>query len=183
MPFVKTDFAGLMVFEPRVFEDNRGHFFEAYNEEIFKEVFSQKFVQDNQSFSKKGVIRGLHFQLPPFAQTKLVRAISGTILDVAVDIRKGSPTFGKVFSIELSSANKRQLLIPRGFAHGFSVLSDVAEILYKCDNFYNKESDAGIRFNDAELGIDWQVGEADAIVSEKDLQLPDFRNCRNDFSF
>ena len=182
MPFINTDISGLFVFEPRVFGDNRGHFFEAYNEEIFKEVFSNKFVQDNQSYSRKGVIRGLHYQLPPFAQTKLVRVVSGQILDVAVDIRKGSPTFGKVFAIELSAANKKQLLIPQGFAHGFSVLSDEAEVLYKCDSFYNKEHDAGIRFNDSTFGIDWQVPVNDAIVSEKDLQLPDFANCRNSFA-
>lgn len=181
MPFVETEIAGLLIFEPRVFEDNRGYFFEAYNEQNFKELSSIRFVQDNQSFSKKGVIRGLHYQLPPFAQTKLVRVLSGNILDVAVDIRQASPTFGKAFAVELSAINKRQLLIPRGFAHGFSVLSESAEILYKCDNFYNKDSDAGIIFNDPALAIDWQVSPADAIVSEKDLQLPLFADCKNTF--
>ncbi len=183
MPFTKTELPGLLVYEPTVFEDNRGHFFEAFNEQTFTETSAFRFVQDNQSYSKKGVIRGLHYQLPPFAQTKLVRVVSGEILDVAVDIRKGSPTFGKVFSIKLSAANKKQLLIPRGFAHGFSVLSDHAELLYKCDNFYNKESDAGIIYNDPKLAIDWQVSPDAAIVSEKDRQLPSFAECKNSFSF
>src|SRR5579875_1866072 len=149
MPFYETDIQGLLIFEPKVFEDSRGYFFEAYNERIFKnEGVDLKFVQDNQSKSSYGVIRGLHYQLNPHAQYKLVRVLEGIILDVAVDIRKGSPTFGKHFAMELTAENKKQLLIPAGFAHGFSVLSDTAVVLYKCDALYNKESETGIRYND-----------------------------------
>ena len=145
MPFIKTEFPGLLVFEPNMFEDSRGYFFEAYNEKQFQqEGIDIRWVQDNQSSSTYGVIRGLHYQLPPFDQTKLVRVLRGKILDVVVDIRKGSPTFGKSFSKVLSAKNKRQLFIPKGFAHGFSVLSEKAEVLYKCDGFYNKESEGGI---------------------------------------
>ena len=184
MPFSDTYIPGLIIFEPRVFEDNRGYFFEAYNEEIFKnEGLDLKFVQDNQSQSSYGVIRGLHYQLNPFAQSKLVRVLEGKILDVAVDIRKGSPTFGKSFSIELSSQNKKQLLIPKGFAHGFSVLSSIAVVLYKCDALYNNESEAGIRFNDAFLKIDWQIPSEKAIISERDLTMPLFEKIRNNFEF
>lgn len=183
MPFIQTSIPDLYIFEPRVFEDSRGYFFEAFNEHTFAELKVSKFVQDNQSFSKKGVIRGLHYQLDPFAQTKLVRAISGAILDVAVDIRKGSPTFGQHVSVELSAENKKQLLIPRGFAHGFAVLSETAEVLYKCDNFYSKESDAGILFNDPALNIDWKIDPGTAIISEKDQQLPLFAESRNSFSY
>jgi dTDP-4-dehydrorhamnose 3,5-epimerase len=191
MPFQKTEFSGLMVFEPNVFEDQRGYFFESYNENIFREQgIDIKWVQDNQSSSAFGVIRGLHYQLPPFAQTKLVRVLREKILDVVVDIRKGSPTYGKHFSKVLSAKNKRQLLIPKGFAHGFSVLSKKAEVLYKCDNFYNKESEAGIVYNDPALNIDWKVPvpapnvKAEALtVSEKDLVLPLFADCKNSFVF
>jgi dTDP-4-dehydrorhamnose 3,5-epimerase len=151
MPFIETGLPGLVVFEPRVFEDSRGFFFESYNANTFAaHGINYNFVQDNQSRSVYGVIRGLHYQLAPHAQTKLVRALHGTILDVAVDIRKGSPTYGKVFVIELSAENKKQLLVPKGFAHGFSVLSETAEIMYKCDAFYNKESEGGIIYNDAD---------------------------------
>ncbi|HYF29719.1 MAG TPA: dTDP-4-dehydrorhamnose 3,5-epimerase [Chitinophagaceae bacterium] len=171
MPFIQTGIPGLLVFEPRVFEDSRGHFFESYNAGTFlQQGIRLQFVQDNQSKSTYGVIRGLHFQNHPHAQAKLVRAIIGTILDVAVDIRVGSPTYGKVFSVELSAENKKQLMIPAGFAHGFSVLSDIAEVLYKCDNYYNKESEGGIIYNDPELDIDWKIPADKAIVSEKDLQ-------------
>ncbi|MGZ5192233.1 MAG: dTDP-4-dehydrorhamnose 3,5-epimerase, partial [Flavisolibacter sp.] len=141
------------------------------------------FIQDNQSKSSYGVIRGLHYQLNPFAQSKLVRVLEGNILDVAVDIRKGSHTFGKIFTIELSSQNKKQLLIPKGFAHGFSVLSPVAVVMYKCDGLYNKQSEAGIRFNDLHLNIDWQIPANKHIISEKDLSLPVFEECRNNFEF
>lgn len=141
------------------------------------------FVQDNQSKSCYGVIRGLHYQLDPHAQSKLVRVLVGKILDVAVDIRKGSPTFGKVYSIELSAENKKQLYIPKGFAHGFSVLSETAEVLYKCDAFYSKESEGGIVYNDATLNIDWQIPADKAIVSEKDVVNPTFVDCRNNFVF
>jgi dTDP-4-dehydrorhamnose 3,5-epimerase len=184
MPFVETGFPGLFIFEPLVFEDSRGYFYESYNEKIFAaQGIHLKFVQDNQSRSAYGVIRGLHYQLPPFAQTKLVRALAGTILDVAVDIRKGSPTYGKSFSIELSAENKKQLFIPAGFAHGFSVLSETAEVSYKCDQFYNKASEGGILYNDPVLKIDWKIPADKAIVSDKDLQNPDFANCVNTFVF
>lgn len=171
MAFIETGFPGLVIFEPTVFGDSRGFFYESYNQEVFaKHCVHEPFVQDNQSFSQYGVVRGLHFQAPPHAQSKLVRALSGTILDVVVDIRKGSPTFGQVFSIELSGENKRQLYIPKGFAHGFSVLSDTAEVFYKCDAVYNKESERGILYNDPQLNIDWQVPTEKMIVSEKDLK-------------
>src|ERR1700761_2992447 len=182
MPFLTTDIPGLLIFEPVVYTDNRGHFFESYNEQTFRqEGIDNRFVQDNQSFSTYGVIRGLHYQLDPHAQTKLVRVLQGRILDVAVDIRQSSKTFGKSFAVELSSGNKRQLLIPRGFAHGFSVLSDTAEVSYKCDGLYNKESEGGIRYDDPRLDIDWQIPAAKAIVSAKDLALPLFADCRNNF--
>lgn len=184
MPFYETDIQGLLIFEPKVFEDSRGYFFEAYNENVFKkEGLDLKFVQDNQSKSSYGVIRGLHYQLNPHAQYKLVRVLEGIILDVAVDIRKGSPTFGKHFSLELTAENKKQLLIPAGFAHGFSVLSETAVVLYKCDALYNKESETGIRYNDPTLNIDWKILAGKEIVSEKDLQQPLFENCRNNFEF
>ena len=166
MPFIKTDIPDLLVYEPKVFEDSRGYFFESYNQNtFFADGADMKFVQDNQAKSCYGVIRGLHYQHEPHAQTKLVRALQGTILDVAVDIRKGSPTFGKVFSIELSAENKKQLLVPKGFAHGYSVLSETAEVMYKCDAFYHKESEGGIIFNDSKLNIDWKVPADKAIVA------------------
>ncbi|MNE77419.1 dTDP-4-dehydrorhamnose 3,5-epimerase [compost metagenome] len=139
------------------------------------------FVQDNQSFSQKGTLRGLHYQNPPFAQTKLVRVLQGEIMDVAVDLRKDSPTYGKHFGIRLSAVDKKQLLVPQGFAHGFSVLSQTAVVMYKCDQFYNKQSEGGIRYDDESLGIDWGMNLKDAIVSAKDLVLPDFRNCNSEF--
>ena len=164
-----------MLFEPRVFGDSRGYFFESYNEKQFAEHgITIRFVQDNQSMSSYGVIRGLHFQRAPHAQTKLVRVLHGRILDVAVDLRKNSPTYGKHFSAELSSENKKQLLVPKGFAHGFSVLSEKAEVLYKCDAFYNKESESGIIYNDASLNIDWNIPAGKEIISEKDLRQPSF---------
>lgn len=182
MPFTETGIEGLLVFEPRVFEDSRGYFFEAYNEAVFHEAgVTYRFVQDNQSFSNYGVIRGLHYQLNPHAQCKLVRVLEGRILDVAVDIRKNSPTFGRHFSVELSAENKKQLLIPHGFAHGFSVLSATAAVMYKCDALYSKESEGGIVFNDPDLAIDWKIPESDAIVSEKDIILPFFKDCKNNF--
>lgn len=184
MPFTKTDIPGLLVFEPKVFEDSRGYFFESYNEQTFrKDGVDIRWVQDNQSSSTYGVIRGLHYQLPPFAQSKLVRVLRGKILDVVVDIRKGSPTYGKVFAQKLSAKNKKQLFVPAGFAHGFSVLSEKAEVLYKCDQFYNKESEAGILYNDPALNIDWGIDPAEAIISEKDQVLPLLESCRNSFVF
>jgi dTDP-4-dehydrorhamnose 3,5-epimerase len=184
MPFTITDIPGLLVFEPKVFEDSRGCFFESYNEQTFKESgIDIRWVQDNQSSSEYGVIRGLHYQLPPYAQTKLIRVIRGRILDVVVDIRKGSPTFGKSYSIVLSAKNKKQLFIPAGFAHGFSVLSKNAEVMYKCDSFYNKESEGGIIYNDAELSIDWRIPAENAIVSDKDKLLPTLAQCNNSFVY
>jgi dTDP-4-dehydrorhamnose 3,5-epimerase len=184
MPFTKTDIPGLLVFEPNVFEDNRGYFFESYNEKIFLEAgIDLRWVQDNQSSSSYGVIRGLHYQLPPYAQSKLVRVLRGKILDVVVDIRKGSPTFGKSFCEMLSAKNKKQLFIPKGFAHGFSVLSEKAEVLYKCDSYYNKGSEAGIIYNDPELTIDWQIPEEVAIISDKDKLLPSLKDCDNTFIY
>ena len=184
MPFFETDIQGLLVFEPKVFEDSRGYFFEAYNEQIFSEAgINMKFVQDNQSKSNYGVIRGLHYQLNPYAQTKLVRVLDGKILDVAVDIRKNSPTYGKHFAIELSAENKKQLFIPAGFAHGFSVLSETAIVLYKCDAFYSKESEGGIVYNDPFLNIDWKIPGGRETVSEKDKLSPPFAECKNNFEF
>lgn len=184
MPFIQTEISGLLIFEPAVFEDSRGYFFEAYNEKVFHQAgITLKFVQDNQSLSSYGVIRGLHYQVNPSAQTKLVRVLSGTILDVAVDIRKGSPTYGKSISVELSAENKKQLYIPAGFAHGFSVLSDQATVLYKCDSFYNKETEGGIRYDDPELKIDWKIPAEKAIVSDKDKILPLLKDCKNNFEF
>jgi dTDP-4-dehydrorhamnose 3,5-epimerase len=184
MPFHKTELPGLIIFDPSVWEDSRGYFFEAYNEKTFHHAgISIGFVQDNQSSSSYGVIRGLHYQLNPYAQTKLVRVLSGQILDVAVDIRKGSPTFGKSFCMELSGENKKQLLIPAGFAHGFSVISEQAVILYKCDKLYNKESEGGIKYDDLSLNVNWQIQAGKEIVSEKDQQLPLLNDCKNNFDF
>src|SRR5579863_4729666 len=184
MLFTKTLLPGVIVFEPRVFPDERGFFFESYNQRLFNDnnIFNV-FVQDNQSFSSYGVIRGLHYQREPYAQSKLVRVVLGRILDVVVDIRSGSPTFGKSFSIELSAENKKQLLIPRGFAHGFSVLSETAGVLYKCDYGYNKDSEAGIIYNDPQLGIDWQIPQSKAIISAKDVEMPSFGQSKNNFEF
>ena len=184
MPFIKTDFPGLLIFEPVVHEDDRGYFFESYNREIFHQKgVDINFVQDNQSLSEYGVIRGLHYQMNPYAQSKLIRVLSGKILDVVVDIRIGSPTFGKSFELELSAENKKQLFIPKGFAHGFSVLSKKAEVFYKCDDFYKKESEAGICFNDPALFIDWKIPAGKEIISEKDKYFPLFDKCKNNFVF
>lgn len=182
MPFETTEIPGLVIFEPKVFEDNRGFFFESYNEQTFlQNGMDIKFVQDNQSWSTYGVIRGLHYQLHPYAQAKLVRVLEGKILDVAVDIRQGSPSFGRYFSIELSAANRKQLFIPAGFAHGFSVLSPTASVLYKCDQFYHKASEGGIVFNDPVLDINWKVPAGKEVVSEKDIALPLLADARNNF--
>jgi dTDP-4-dehydrorhamnose 3,5-epimerase len=184
MPFIQTPIRDLLIFEPRVFEDSRGYFFESYNLQTYRaEGVDINFVQDNQSSSQYGVIRGLHYQMNPYAQAKLIRVLVGKILDVAVDIRKGSPTFGKSFSIELSADNKKQLLVPHGFAHGFSVLSNHAEVLYKCDAFYNKESEGGILYNDPSINIDWKIPSGKEIVSEKDIKLPLFAECKNNFEY
>jgi dTDP-4-dehydrorhamnose 3,5-epimerase len=175
MKVVETGFEGLFVLEPRVFADERGYFFESFNSQTFKNNgLDFEWVQDNQSQSKYGVVRGLHFQKPPYAQTKLIRVLKGEILDVVVDLRHDMPTYGKSFSVVLSSQNHLQLLIPKGFAHGFSVLSEEADVMYKCDALYNKESESGILFNDPKLGIDWQVVQDKMVVSDKDLVLPSF---------
>ena len=175
MKVVETGFEGLFVLEPRVFADERGYFFESFNSQTFKNNgLDFEWVQDNQSQSKYGVVRGLHFQKPPYAQTKLIRVLKGEILDVVVDLRHDKPTYGKSFSIVLSSQNHLQLLIPKGFAHGFSVLSEEADVMYKCDALYNKESESGILFNDPKLGIDWQVEQDKMVVSDKDLVLSAF---------
>ena len=184
MPFIQTNISNLLVFEPKVFEDNRGFFFESFNQQTYLAAGIEiDFVQDNQSWSKYGVIRGLHYQLNPHAQTKLIRVLAGKILDVAVDIRKGSPTYGKSFSIELSAENRKQLFIPAGFAHGFSVLSDHAEVLYKCDSFYSRESEAGILYNDKTINIDWKITAGKETISEKDKGLPLFAECMNNFIY
>jgi len=178
----ETIFPGLCIIEPVVFEDSRGYFYESYNEKAFNAAGIEiKFVQDNQARSSYGVIRGLHYQVPPHTQTKLVRALSGTILDVVLDLRKYSSTYGRTFSIELSAENKKQLLIPKGFAHGYSVLSESAEVFYKCDAFYHKDAEEGVLFNDPALGIDWKIPAGKVIISEKDLRYPDLVNCKNHF--
>lgn len=169
MNFIKTDIDGVVIVEPRVFEDNRGYFFESYNEAEFNNNgIMAHFVQDNQSQSKYGVVRGLHCQLGKHAQAKLVRVLKGKVLDVAVDARKNSPTFGKHVAVELSEENKRQLFIPRGFLHGFSVLSEEAIFAYKCDNTYCKDAEFGIRYDDEDIGIDWKIPADKIITSEKD---------------
>lgn len=184
MPFHDTGMPGLKIFEPKVFHDNRGYFFESYNKSVFAEAgLDHEWVQDNQSRSVYGVVRGLHFQNEPFPQAKLVRVLSGVIWDVVVDIRKGSPSYGKVFGIELSSENKLQILIPRGFAHGFSVLSETVEVMYKCDNLYHKESEGSIIWNDPDLGIDWKLPADKVIVSEKDKLHPQFKDAHFNFQY
>ncbi len=184
MPFTPTAFPGLLVVEPVVFNDNRGYFFESYNERMFRQHgIDAAFVQDNQSRSAYGVIRGLHYQLPPYAQAKLIRVLLGSILDIVLDIRTGSPTFGMSYAIELSADNKKQLYIPGGFAHGFSVLSETAEVMYKCDAYYHKDSERGIRYNDPQLALDWRIPEHHAVVSEKDKQLPSFKQYAGEFRF
>lgn len=175
MPFIDTPLKGLKVFEPKVWEDERGYFYEAYNEQACSAAgISCRFVQDNQARSVYGVLRGLHYQVGEHAQAKLVRVLSGEVLDVAVDIREGSPTYGQWFSIRLSGDNRRQLFVPRGFAHGYVVLSPTAEFFYKCDNFYAQAHEGGIRFDDPTLGIDWEVDMADVLLSDKDRALPRF---------
>ena len=178
MTATETKLRGCFIIEPKVFKDPRGYFFESFNQNKFNELIGKTidFVQDNESFSSKGVLRGLHFQTGAYAQAKLVRVIEGAVLDVVVDIRKESPTFSEHFSIELSEDNKRQLFVPKGFAHGFIVLSETAIFSYKCDNFYNKASEQGLRYDDPSLGIDWKLPANEFIVSEKDLVLPTLSN-------
>ncbi len=174
MEVIKTDLEGVLILQPRIFADGRGYFFESYNQRAFQAAtgLDVVFVQDNESFSSYGVLRGLHFQKGEFAQSKLVRVIEGRVLDVAVDIRKGSPTFGKWTSVELSGENHRQFFIPRGFAHGFSVLSPTARFQYKCDNFYAPQSEGAIAWNDPDLAIDWKLPVSDVLLSEKDSRHP-----------
>lgn len=175
MVIEKTTIEDLLIINPSIFQDERGYFFEAYNKTQFEvNGLQYNFIQDNQSFSKRGVIRGLHLQVAPFAQAKLVRVLEGEILDVAVDLRKDSGTYGQHFSVVLSAENKKQLMVPHGFAHGFSVLSESASVLYKVDQVYHKENERGIRYDDPTLNIDWQVNNDEVIVSEKDLVLPYF---------
>ncbi len=177
MQVQETEIAGCFIIEPRVFEDKRGYFFESYSQAKFEELtgMASDFVQDNESFSSKGVLRGLHFQKGEHAQAKLVRVVDGEVLDVAVDIRPESKTFGKVVSTLLSSKNKKQMYIPRGCAHGFVTLSDTATFFYKCDNYYNAASEGGILYNDPTFNIDWILNEEDLIISEKDRLLPIFK--------
>lgn len=184
MNFQPTELPGLIVIEPKVFEDARGYFYESYNEELFlKNGIEIHWVQDNQSKSVYGVLRGLHYQLEPKAQSKLVRVLEGEIFDIAVDIRKGSPTFKKWFGIRLSSENKKQLLLPKGFAHGFSVLSPVAVVSYKCDELYSPLHERGIRYDDCELGIDWEIPQDKVNLSNKDNVLPLLKNTEMNFDF
>lgn len=180
MNVIKTDIEGVVIIEPRLFKDDRGYFFESFSQREFEEkVRKISFVQDNESMSSYGVMRGLHFQRPPFTQSKLVRCVKGRVLDVAVDIRKGSPTYGQHVAVELTEDNHRQFFVPRGFAHGFAVLSETAVFQYKCDNFYAPETDGGISIKDESLGINWQIPVENAILSEKDLKyicLKDFNS-------
>lgn len=183
MNIIKTPIEGLLIIEPRVFNDDRGYFYESYNKQAFKATtgLDIDFVQDNQARSTKNVLRGLHYQNPPVAQSKLIRAIDGVIWDVVVDIRKDSKTYGEWFGVELSLENKRQFFIPKGFAHGYSVLSETAEVFYKCDAFYNKGTEGGVFYADPELKIDWKINLADAIISEKDQVQPFLKNANNSF--
>ena len=177
MEVVETNIEGVIIIEPRIFKDDRGYFFESFSQREFEEkVCKTTFVQDNESKSGYGVLRGLHFQKPPFAQSKLVRVRTGAVLDVAVDIRKGSPTFGQYVSVELTGDNHRQLFIPRGFAHGFSVLSEEVIFQYKCDNFYSPQSEGAIAWNDPDLNIDWRIPVEEVILSEKDSKHPKLKD-------
>ena len=182
MEIIKTNIEGVVIIEPRIFKDDRGYFFESFSQREFEEkVCKTTFVQDNESKSSYGVLRGLHFQKPPFAQSKLVRVIKGAVLDVAVDIRKGSPTFGQYVSVELTGENHRQFFIPRGFAHGFSVLSEEVIFQYKCDNFYSPQSEGAIAWNDPDLNIDWRIPAEQVVLSEKDSKHPRLKDWQNVF--
>lgn len=184
MRIIDTEIEGLKILEPRIFTDARGYFFESYSKRLFDEKIEKiDFVQDNESCSSFGVIRGLHFQRPPHCQAKLVRCIRGTVLDVAVDIRKGSPTYGRYVAVELSEDNHRQFFIPHGFAHGFSVLSKTAIFQYKCDDYYHPETEGGISCIDPELGIDWRIEPGKAILSEKDMKHVSLKDFDSPFSY
>lgn len=183
MEVIKTSIEGVVIIEPKVFNDARGYFFESFSQREFEEkVRKVNFVQDNESMSSYGVMRGLHFQRPPFTQSKLVRCVKGAVLDVAVDIRKGSPTYGKHVAVELTEKNHRQFFVPRGFAHGFSVLSETAVFQYKCDNFYAPQGDGGISIIDDSLGIDWKIPIEKAILSDKDMKHTMLKNFETPFS-
>lgn len=183
MNIISTPIENLIIIEPKIFNDDRGYFFESYNNKAFQTATGLDivWVQDNQARSTKNVLRGLHFQNEPHAQTKLIRALEGAIWDVVIDLRRQSKTFGQWFGVELSATNKRQLLVPKGFAHGYSVLTETAEVFYKCDDFYSKADEGGVLYNDSEIGIDWKINIEDAIVSEKDLAQPRFSERK--FSF
>lgn len=184
MNIIQTSIPGVVIIEPRLFKDDRGYFFESFSERDFNtQVREVKFVQDNESMSSYGVMRGLHFQRPPYTQSKLVRCVKGAVLDVAVDIRKGSPTYGQHVAVELTEENHRQFFVPRGFAHGFAVLSKTAIFQYKCDNFYHPEADGGISILDNSLGIDWHIPTDHAILSEKDTKHPLLKNFDSPFDF
>jgi len=184
MKIIKTPLPGLVIIEPDIFEDKRGYFFESYQEKRYLDSgINAQFIQDNESKSMRGVIRGLHYQLAPYSQAKLVRVIQGTVFDVAVDLRKNSPTFGQWFGLELNSNNKKQLLVPRGFAHGFSVLSETAIFTYKCDNIYNHETERAINAFDPKLGIDWKLDKSDQVISEKDKLAPMCDSAEMNFIF
>ena len=184
MPFTETGIPGLLVFEPNIIRDARGYFFESFNSKIWKEKgITSEYVQDNQAYSTRGILRGLHYQLNPNAQAKLVRVIEGEVLDVVVDLRKGSPSFGKTFSIILSAENHKQMYVPRGFAHGYCVLSSTALFFYKCDNFYSKESERGIAFNDSALNIDWKIPAGEMLLSDKDKLNKPFSEAEMNFVF
>ncbi len=177
MKFIKTEIPEVVIIEPKVFSDDRGYFIETFRQNLFEQNIGKiNFVQDNESKSKKGVLRGLHYQLPPFAQSKLVRVIKGSVIDVAVDIRKESPTFGKYVTVELSEENKKQLFIPRGFAHGFLTTSNEAIVVYKVDNYYSPKHDRSIRFDDTDIGIDWNFPKDEILVSDKDKNAPFLRD-------
>ena len=180
----KTDFKGILIIEPKVFSDDRGCFFESFNSKKLNDAgIKADFVQDNVSRSKKGVLRGMHYQLDPLAQTKLLTVLSGKILDVAVDLRKGSPTFGKHLSVELNSDNKRMVVIPRGFAHGFVALEDNTLVMYKCDNYYSPVHERGIRFNDPALNLNWLLPEKELIITKRDLSFPIMSEAENNFVY
>lgn len=183
MKLIKTKIEDLLILEPKVFTDSRGYFFESYNKKTLETLIGKEynFVQDNESKSSYGVIRGLHYQLAPYNQAKLVRVLEGKVYDAAVDLRKGSPTFGEWVGVELSAENKRQFLIPKGFAHGYSVLSETAVFTYKCDEYYHPEAEAGIVYSDPSIGIDWKIPEEDAKLSEKDKLLPELKNIKINF--
>ena len=184
MDIIKTPIEGVVIIEPKIFKDARGYFFESFSKRDFDEqVAKVDFVQDNESCSTYGVMRGLHFQRPPYAQAKLVRCVKGAVLDVAVDIRKGSPTYGQHVAVELTEDNHRQFFIPRGFAHGFAVLSDIAIFQYKCDNYYHPEADGGISILDKSLAIDWKIDSSKAILSEKDTRHPVLKDFDSPFEF